>query len=146
MNLSFNSLGLSDAIWRQGSGSTLVQVMAHCLMAPSHYLNQYSGVRQNDWETRPPPGNYSTASDTWIQASTNKMPAADYACWPSNNSHCDVIMSRLWLWWSWRPIICGFGKPSAFPWEKNCHGELTVSSRWPRWSRLPAQWSRLSHG
>ena len=23
-----------------------------------------SGVRQNDWETRPPPGNYSTASDT----------------------------------------------------------------------------------
>ena len=26
------------------------------------------------------------------------------------------------------------------------HGELTVSSRWPRWSELRAQWSRLSHG
>ena len=29
----------SDAIWRHKSGSTLAQVMACCLMAPSHYLN-----------------------------------------------------------------------------------------------------------
>ena len=35
-----NSLWTSDAIWRQSSGSTLVQVMAWCLTAPSHYLNQ----------------------------------------------------------------------------------------------------------
>ena len=35
-----NSLGPSDAIWRWRSWSTLVQVMACCLMAPSHYLNQ----------------------------------------------------------------------------------------------------------
>ena len=35
-----NSLGPSDAIWRCKSWSTLVQVMACCLMAPSHYLNQ----------------------------------------------------------------------------------------------------------
>ena len=35
-----NSLRLSDAIWWQRSGSTLAQVMACCLMAPSHYLNQ----------------------------------------------------------------------------------------------------------
>ena len=41
-NGSFNSLWLSDAVWSlSGSGSTLVQVMACCLMAPSHYLNQY---------------------------------------------------------------------------------------------------------
>ena len=38
--LSINSLWPSDAIWRQRSGSTLAQVMACCLMAPSHYLNQ----------------------------------------------------------------------------------------------------------
>ena len=31
----------SDAIWRYGSRSTLVQVMACCLTAPSHYLIQY---------------------------------------------------------------------------------------------------------
>ena len=35
-----NSLWPSDAIWRQRSWSTLVQVMACCLTAPSHYLNQ----------------------------------------------------------------------------------------------------------
>ena len=38
--MSFNSLGPSDAIWRWRSWSTLVQVMACCLMAPSHYRNQ----------------------------------------------------------------------------------------------------------
>ena len=35
-----NSLGPSDAIWHWRSWSTLVQVMACCLTAPSHYLNQ----------------------------------------------------------------------------------------------------------
>ena len=35
-----NSLGPSDAIWRWRSWSKLVQVMACCLAAPSHYLNQ----------------------------------------------------------------------------------------------------------
>ena len=30
-----------DTIWRQRSGSTLVQVMACCLMAPSPHLNQW---------------------------------------------------------------------------------------------------------
>ena len=35
-----NSLWPSDAIWWQRSGSTLAQVMACCLMASSHYLNQ----------------------------------------------------------------------------------------------------------
>ena len=29
-----------DVIWRHGTRSTLAQVMACCLMAPSHYLNQ----------------------------------------------------------------------------------------------------------
>ena len=33
-----NSLGPSSAIWRQRCGWTLVQVMACCLTAPSHYL------------------------------------------------------------------------------------------------------------
>ena len=35
-----NSLRPSDTIWRHRSGSTLSQVMACCLTAPSHYLNQ----------------------------------------------------------------------------------------------------------
>ena len=40
MRECLNSLWPSDAIWRQRSGSTLAQVMACCLLAPSHYLNQ----------------------------------------------------------------------------------------------------------
>ena len=35
-----NSLSPNDAIWRHRSGSTLAQVIACCLTAPSHYLNQ----------------------------------------------------------------------------------------------------------
>ena len=40
VNSSPNSLWPRDVIWWQGSRSTLAQVMACCLMAPSHYLNQ----------------------------------------------------------------------------------------------------------
>ena len=36
----FNSLWPRDVIWRQESRLTLVQLMACCLTAPSHYLNQ----------------------------------------------------------------------------------------------------------
>ena len=36
----FNSLRPNDAIWRQWSWTALAQVVACCLMAPSHYLNQ----------------------------------------------------------------------------------------------------------
>ena len=35
-----NSLWSSDAIWRHTPWSTLVKIMAWCLMAPSHYLNR----------------------------------------------------------------------------------------------------------
>ena len=35
-----NSLCPSDSIWRHRTGSALDQVMACCLMAPSHHLNQ----------------------------------------------------------------------------------------------------------
>ena len=37
----FNSLRPGDAIWRHRSGLTLTQVMACCLTAPSHYLDQF---------------------------------------------------------------------------------------------------------
>ena len=38
--ICFNSLWPSDTIWRYTSGSTLARVMAWCLVASSHYLNQ----------------------------------------------------------------------------------------------------------
>ena len=40
----------SDAIWWHRSGSTLAQVMACSLTAPSHYLNQYwLGISEVQW-------------------------------------------------------------------------------------------------
>ena len=39
-NYILNSLWPGDAIWRHGTRSALAQVMAWCLTAPSHYLNQ----------------------------------------------------------------------------------------------------------
>ena len=48
--MAVNSLGFNDAIWRQGYGSTLAQVMACCLTAPSHYLNQcWLIIRKVKW-------------------------------------------------------------------------------------------------
>ena len=45
-----NSLGPNDAICWQRSGSTLAQVMACCLTAPSHYLNQcWLSIRKVQW-------------------------------------------------------------------------------------------------
>ena len=40
VNFYFNSLRPSDTIWRHRSESTLAQIMACCLAAPSHYLSQ----------------------------------------------------------------------------------------------------------
>ena len=41
------SLGPSDAIWRHRSGPTSTQVMACCLTAPTHNLNQCQGVQRS---------------------------------------------------------------------------------------------------
>ena len=47
-----NSLRPSDAIWRQWTWTTLAQVMACCLTAPSHYLNQcWLIIREVLWHT-----------------------------------------------------------------------------------------------
>ena len=46
-----NSLRPSDAKWRQRSGSTLVQVMACCLTAPSHYLNLCWLISEIQWQS-----------------------------------------------------------------------------------------------
>ena len=40
IHCSIGERHLIVATWRHGFGATLAQVMACCLMAPSHYLNQ----------------------------------------------------------------------------------------------------------
>ena len=52
-----NSLWPSDTIWWQRTGSTVAKVMAWCLMAPSHYLNQcWLTSREAHWHA--PDGNF----------------------------------------------------------------------------------------
>ena len=46
VSVMFNSLWPGDTVWQHGTRSTLAQVMACCLMAPSHYLNQCSPVQR----------------------------------------------------------------------------------------------------
>ena len=60
----FNSLWPSDDIWRQGSRSTLAQVMACCLTAPSHYLNQcWLMISEVLWHT--PDSNFTGNTYRW---------------------------------------------------------------------------------
>ena len=63
-----NSLWPSDAIWRHRSGSTLALVMACCLKAPSHYLNQcWLIVSKVQWHSSE--GNFTkdtSATNHWI--------------------------------------------------------------------------------
>ena len=57
-----NTLWPSDVIWRQVPRSTLAQVMACCLTAPSHYLNQYwLMIREVLWHS--PDSNFT--ENTW---------------------------------------------------------------------------------
>ena len=46
-----NSLWPSDTEWWHRAGSTLAQVMAWCLTAPSHYLNQCWLIREALWHS-----------------------------------------------------------------------------------------------
>ena len=59
----------SDAIWRHRSGSTLAQVMAGCLTAPSHYLKQcWLIISYADWHSSG--GNFAkdtSATNHWNQ-------------------------------------------------------------------------------
>ena len=50
--INHSSLWPGDAIWRRGTRSTLAQVMACCLTAPSHYLNQcWLIIREVPWHS-----------------------------------------------------------------------------------------------
>ena len=92
-----NSLWPSDAILRR-TGSTLVQVMACCLTAPSHYLNQcWLIIREILWHS--PEGNFTgndqdiypyefendkfkitaTSPSPWDQWVNSSTPSAEYS-------------------------------------------------------------------
>ena len=60
--LGTNSLCPDDVIWRQRYRSTLAQVMACCLKAPSHYLNQCLLINKLLWPLSE--GNFTSDNQT----------------------------------------------------------------------------------
>ena len=56
----------SDTIWRQRSGSILAQVMACCLTAPSHYLNQcWLIISEVQWHSYKDNFTYASTINHW---------------------------------------------------------------------------------
>ena len=64
----FNSLWTSDVIWRYRTSSTLTQIMACCLMAPSHCLTNAGWLNINEVLKQTPDSNF-----TWSKISIHKL-------------------------------------------------------------------------
>ena len=65
-----------DAIWQQGSGSTLAQIMVSCLMAPYHFLSQYWLIQINvhlgqHWIRSDPNSAVNHVTPQWFQQMIN---------------------------------------------------------------------------
>ena len=68
--LCINSLWPSDSIWQQRTGPTVVQVIACCLKAPSHYLNQcWHFINKVQWHSSD--GNFT--EDTSVNNHSNQF-------------------------------------------------------------------------
>ena len=86
-----HSLCPSDTMWWHKSGSTLAQVMACCLTAPSHYLNQcwliISKVQWHSSEcnfTRDASITKIRLKITYLKFHWNSPGANELMCWSSN--------------------------------------------------------------
>ena len=98
VNSWVNSLWHSDTIWRQRSGSTLAQVMACCLRALSHYLNQcwlivsevsdihlrassqeitQPSITEIIWKNQVPKISFKFPRRQWVNVSTHTLSLAD---------------------------------------------------------------------
>ena len=109
-----NSLGPSDAIWRQRSGSTVAQVMACCLMAPSHYQNQcWLIISKVEWHSSK--GNFTRDTSAvnhwnclknWVPKMSFKFPRGQWV-------NCSLV---------WTTILQGRGKEKLV--LKGCYIEF----------------------
>ena len=85
----FNSVWLSDAIWRCRSGSTLAQLMACCPTVPSHYLNQcWLVIRKAPWHSSDNRiWRYQSVQQVWkLHAFSESQPDV----WGTNELNCEI--------------------------------------------------------
>ena len=98
----FNSLWPSDAIWQQGSRSTLAHVMACCLTAPSHYLNQcwliISEVLWHSSESNFTDDISAINHCNWLEKYSSKISLKSH--WPQwvNHCHAELCLENMKLY------------------------------------------------
>ena len=114
----FNSLGPSEVIHRDRSGSTLAQVMACFLAAPSHYLNQLWLIVKGDaWHSAE--SNWEAILYVWNCILTHwgldKMAA--------------IFLTTIWNAFSWKKM---YDFRLRFHWNVFGRFELTISHHWFR--------------
>ena len=95
-----SSLGHSDAIWRHRSWPALVQEMARCLTAPSHYLNQYWFITDVLWHSSE--GNFTGNNQdiyNWYESENNslKIIAKSLTGQWVNQTNMHQVASRNWV-------------------------------------------------
>ena len=123
-----NSLRPSDAIWRQGHLSTLLQVMACCLTASSHYLNQ-CGLIISEVLWHSPEGNFTLHAKAAILMSLKVIPFWIAATSPKVNeltqcnSGCPNMVSYV-------GIIIGDQQSSVANMRYLRHGKAIASDRY----------------
>ena len=106
-----NSLWPSDSVWHRRFWSTLAQVMAWCLMAPSHYLNQYwLIISEVLWNS--PEGNFKENAQNI------------YPWYESENIISGDTGSISWLLMPWPLVSTGH----QLPWYWLCRLNVTSSS------------------
>ena len=105
---TFNSLCPSDTIRRQETESTLAQVMACCLTAPSHYLNhvdlssvRYCGIHRRalSWEDLTIPISKTRLKITFLESHSDLSGANELIFLPylprANSAACRLMFSCL---------------------------------------------------
>ena len=109
----FNKLWPCDTMWWHQSRSTLAQVMAYCLTAPSHYLNQcwlkwdcvaltWDQFHRKCWK-------YHFVLWVWKMPITSTSPRTQWVCWVlyGKGKYQDVLsLSFKWSWMIVRLWLC----------------------------------------
>ena len=108
--IQFNSLWPIDAIWQHRTGSTIAQIMAFCLIALNHYLNQYwppiSEVLWHSPESRPPisevlwhsPESRPPISEVLWHSPESRPPISE-VLWHSPDSHYQTTTKHVPCVW-----------------------------------------------
>ena len=99
-----NPLWPSDPIWQPRSGSTLAQVMACCLTAPSHYLNQcWPIINKVQWH--PSECNFRKKNSDVNYCNNFGIYYLNYHLNIPRNSGFDVTRGKCRRYWSIRNVL-----------------------------------------